>query len=242
MNRLFISAIFILTSLTVAIGQEWGDTCEEAIETADENFENGIMEATSYGLIIAADWDFEDFYDKYLLNKYNIKASNGGCVVTEHEECYSSRMFELIRQKFGEDFFKIAKKEAEALYPYEIKDFEDDFPEEEFPNVSSQCESLDVYLVVDVWPEFSGGIDSLFKYVNKKISEVQLPQAHGEGKSYVAFVIDSTGRPNNVEIIKGYNAKFDSTLVEILLEMPKWKSGIKNDKKVNVKMALPFNY
>lgn len=233
MNRFIIIMLLIFTCVTVSFGQKLDESCKEAIQRANTDFSNGKMEAISYGLLIVADWDFEDFYDKYLLDIYGIKTSNGGCVIIESENCYSTRMFELIRMKYGKDIFNRARKEAEKLYPKEIKDFEDDSPEDEL---------LANYVIVDVQPEFPGGLDSLFKYVDNQRSKIKFPQAHAEGKSFVSFVIDSTGRPIKVEIIKGYNAKFDSTIVEILTEMPSWKPGTNKNKKVNVKMVLPFSY
>jgi len=233
MKKLITSAFIILTCLSMTYGQEWDDTCEEAIERANKDFEKGNIKSISYGLIIAPDFEFEDFYDKYLFDKYRITSIDGGCVVTESSECYSSRMDALIKQKYGKNIFKKARKEAEKLYPNKIKSFDDDLTEEEL---------YDVYTIVDTPPQFTGGYDSLFKYVDNQMSNFQLPKKDVEGRSFVGFVIDTNGKPIDVEVIKGYHAEYDSALIKILTKMPDWTPGKRKDQLVKVKLVLPFDY
>ncbi|MEQ9166518.1 MAG: energy transducer TonB [Fulvivirga sp.] len=238
MIRAFTTVLLILSCLTATLGQEWDDTCEEAIARANKDFENGTMKSISYGLIIAEEFEFENFYDNYLLEKFGIQSYNGGCLIIESEECYSSRMYELIKDKFGQNFFKRTRKEAEKLYPHEIKKFSD------LDGSSYSLDSPDrsPYIVVDIRPEFPGGFEALYEYVDNKIAESPIQLDSIVTRTFVAFVIDSTGQSKNIEILKGSEKQINSALVDILTKMPLWRPGIKQGKRVDTKLVLPFSY
>lgn len=237
MTKSLTSILLIFTSLTVTLGQEFDDSCEEAIARANEDFGNGIMKATSYGLTFAADPEFEGFYDEYLLDRYGVINANGGCFVTEGEECYSSRMFALIEQKYGQDFFKRARAEAEKLYPKKRKTFDDE-AEEDIELADSDAP----YILVDVQPEFPGGLDQLYKYLGKELRERKILQDSAASRIYVQFVINSTGSVKEVEVVKGTNPKLNSALIDIFQKMPRWTPGLRQNENVNTKLIIPFSY
>lgn len=90
--------------------------CEKGIEDAKNDFKNGKYNCFSYGLIAQKDSDFDDYLQDYRKNKYGIIAKNAGCVISEHSECYSKVMTELVYEKFGSDIFEKSRKEAKKLY------------------------------------------------------------------------------------------------------------------------------
>ena len=91
-------------------------TCETGTEKAKKDFNQGYYFCESFGLVAEIDTEFSNFYDKYLLQKYNIVSTNGGCVVTDYRECYSKKMKKLVLEKFGADIFEKSLKEAKELY------------------------------------------------------------------------------------------------------------------------------
>lgn len=93
---------------------EWN--CEKGTKDAKNDFKKGEYNYYSYGLIIQTDFEFDNFLEQYLKNKYGINTKNAGCVITGHSKCYSEVMRELIYQKFGSDIFEKSRKEAQELY------------------------------------------------------------------------------------------------------------------------------
>ena len=96
-------------------------TCETGLADAKEDFKKGKYNSYSYGLLFImepkkSEVGFEDFYEKYMLEKYAINIEHRGCVISEHSSCYSEEMDRLISQKFGKDIFKIGRKEAKKLF------------------------------------------------------------------------------------------------------------------------------
>ena len=90
--------------------------CEKGIKDAKNDFKNGKYNCYSYGLVALNDPDFNDYLQEYRKNKYGIISKNAGCVRTEHSDCYSKVMTELVYEKFGSDIFEKSRKEAEELY------------------------------------------------------------------------------------------------------------------------------
>lgn len=96
-------------------------TCEDGDKEAIKDFNKGIYNSFSYGLLVTvtpkkSEIGFEKFYEDYLRKKYSINFENRGCVLTDFSSCYSETMDKLINEKFGSDIFKRARKEAKKLF------------------------------------------------------------------------------------------------------------------------------
>lgn len=92
-------------------------TCESGTEKAKIDFEKGIYNCYSYGLIFETQSpEFINFLNDYRKRKYGIITGNAGCVITDYSECYSKKMNELVLKKLGPKIFEKSKKEAERLY------------------------------------------------------------------------------------------------------------------------------
>jgi hypothetical protein len=91
-------------------------TCENGTEKAKKDFNQGYYFCESFGLVAETDTDFSEFYDKYLLEKYKIISTNGGCIVTDYRECYSKTMEKLVLVKYGADIFEKSLIEAKEIY------------------------------------------------------------------------------------------------------------------------------
>ncbi|WP_291150802.1 hypothetical protein [Flavobacterium sp. UBA7680] len=90
--------------------------CNEGVVEAQTDFNNGIYNSFSYGLLIQIDPKFDEFLENYRKEKYGIISKNLGCVITEYSKCYSEKMDELIFIKFGKDIFERSRKEAKKIY------------------------------------------------------------------------------------------------------------------------------
>ena len=130
MKNLLIFSFFLISILTHS--QEniktkdslvWskGKTCEDGDKDAKKDFNNGIYNSYSYGLLISlatkkSEIGFDLFYEDYLRKKYLINLEHRGCVITDYSSCYSATMDNLINEKFGIDIFKQTRKEAKKLF------------------------------------------------------------------------------------------------------------------------------
>ena len=94
-------------------------TCENGTEQAKIDFDSGIYNCYSYGLIFDKTPDLSTYVQEYRRKKYGIDTKNAGCVITEYSQCYSKTMNDLVLDKFGKDIFEKSSKEAEELFKNE---------------------------------------------------------------------------------------------------------------------------
>lgn len=96
---------------------------------------------------------------------------------------------------------------------------------------------------VEEEPEFEGGVENLYYYLNRNI---KFPQAalEGEcqGKVIVRFVVETDGSISNIEVTKDIGGGCGEEAVRVIKEMPKWKPGKVNGKPVRVIFSLPISF
>ncbi len=109
--------------------------------------------------------------------------------------------------------------------------------------MNSQSEDDPIFTIVEVMPEYSGGLDSLMQYL---VRNIEYPSAAKKnlisGIVYVQFVVFKTGDVGNVKVIRGIGAGCDEEAVRVVKEMPKWNPGTQRGKEVNVLYTLPVRY
>ena len=100
-----------------------------------------------------------------------------------------------------------------------------------------------VFDVVEQMPEYPGGIQALFEYLqqNVKYPEDAVKQKI-EGRVIATFVVETDGSINNVEVVKPAFPSLDAEAVRVLSAMPKWTPGMQSGKVVRVKYTVPINF
>ena len=89
-------------------------------------------------------------------------------------------------------------------------------------------------------PEFPGGNDMLWKFVQKNIQYPQMERDNDiQGKVIVRFLVDETGTVSDIEILRHVSPGFDKEAVRIVKALPKWKPATYNNKPVAVYYVLP---
>ncbi len=117
----------------------------------------------------------------------------------------------------------------------------DTFSKQNNDSVSELC--YEPIILVDELPEFPGGYDSLYSYIQKKI--IYPPKAISlkiEGMVICTFTIDEKGKVTDIQIIKGIHPLLDNEVIRIFKEMPKWIPGGKQNKPVPVKFTYPIRF
>jgi len=98
-----------------------------------------------------------------------------------------------------------------------------------------------LYIEVDELPKFqSDNFNTALEYI---YSNIKYPnEADITGTVIISLVITKCGKIENVRIEKGLYKECDEEVKRVLLSMPKWQAGKKNNKHVNTLLLLPINF
>ena len=99
-----------------------------------------------------------------------------------------------------------------------------------------------LYLNVDELPYFqSDSFNTALEYI---YSNIKLPRQFGSitGTVIVSFVVTKYGKIERIWIERGLHEAFDKEVKRVLLSMPKWRAGKKNNKFVNTLLFLPIDF
>ncbi|HMI06032.1 MAG TPA: hypothetical protein VK528_00695 [Flavobacterium sp.] len=92
--------------------------------------------------------------------------------------------------------------------------------------------------VVDIKPEFPGGIENCYKYFAKNFT---LPNAKGlVDKVVLSFIIEPDGTLTDIRVIHDAGFGTGPQIAKLLETGPKWIPGEKDGKKVRVFHTLPI--
>ena len=101
-----------------------------------------------------------------------------------------------------------------------------------------------IFVVVESMPEFPGGQQALFKYINENVKYPVIAQENGiQGRVICQFVVNKDGSIVDIEVIRsGGDPSLDKEAVRVIKSMPKWKPGKQRGKAVRVKYTVPVNF
>jgi len=224
--RILFSGLFVLTfyscnHLDKETEQQEGNDCKKGKLKAIKDAKNSHYEIISYGLPDYPDWNFQKFYENYVEKKYGIILGNGGCVLYEEKLCYTDKMREIVKKKFGENILiksrKLAKIEFKRKILLEIK-------------------NDSIFTSVDTLPFFINNKENLSQYISNRLkNEKKL-----NGRTQVTFVVEKNGDLSNINLKPRIENKFDQKLIELLENMPNWNPGIYFGEKVRTKIEFPI--
>jgi protein TonB len=110
----------------------------------------------------------------------------------------------------------------------------------EVENVVVDDEQPEVYNVVEVDPEFPGGIEALYKYLAENITYPQQAKDSGiQGRVYVTFVVEKDGSITGAKVLRGIGGGCDEEALRVVNAMPKWTPGKQLGEPVRVQFNLP---
>jgi len=100
-----------------------------------------------------------------------------------------------------------------------------------------------VFLVVEDMPLPQGGKDAFSEYIDENIKYPETARKAGiEGRVFIQFVVDITGKLSEVIPVKGIGGGCDEEAVRLVRESAIWNPGKQGGHKVNVRMILPVNF
>lgn len=123
---------------------------------------------------------------------------------------------------------------TEDMAVAEIEFTEEDIPEEK---------AEEIFMIVEDEPTPKGGLKAFYEYVSKNIRYPQRAMENEiEGRVYVQFVVNSKGKINDVNVMKGIGAGCDEEAARIIKDAPDWNPGKQRGKPVSVRMVVPITF
>lgn len=98
----------------------------------------------------------------------------------------------------------------------------------------------DIYLVVEVMPEFPNGLKALFDFIYDNLKYPSDALEKGiQGRVIVGVVIDENGSVTQPKILKSISPSLDKEALRIVSIMPKYKPGTQDGIPVKVRCTFP---
>ncbi len=111
-------------------------------------------------------------------------------------------------------------------------------------SISSFSQDLEPYWT-GVEAQFLGGADSMRKFILEKyVYPKEASEKNLQGKVYIRFEVDTTGRINNLKIEKGLAncESCNQEALRVVKLMPNWNPAIEKGKKVKSYFILPITF
>ncbi|GAB4032862.1 TonB family protein [Spirosoma jeollabukense] len=100
-----------------------------------------------------------------------------------------------------------------------------------------------IFTVVEVVPQFPGGMRALGEYINKNLRyPAEARKKKVEGRVFLRFIVSQTGDVQDVQILKGIGSGCDEEATRVVNQMPKWIPGKQAGRPVNVQYNLPIQF
>lgn len=91
---------------------------------------------------------------------------------------------------------------------------------------------------IEVKPEFPGGMDKFYSFVQKNY---QTPDQEGlNGKVFVSFVVEKDGSLTDIKVLRDIGYGTGKEAIRLLNKCPRWSPGEQNGKKVRCTYSLPI--
>jgi len=111
------------------------------------------------------------------------------------------------------------------------------------PKMEESYDSNEPFTIVDEMPEFHGGQEALFAYINKELKYPEVAVENGaQGVVYVTFVVEADGSISNPKVLRGIGYGCDVEAHRVVKGMPNWKPGKQRGETVRVQYNLPIRF
>ncbi len=109
--------------------------------------------------------------------------------------------------------------------------------------IEFQTNGIDTLCIIDSMPEFPGGLLKMTEFLsNNIIYPKKARRDEVEGRLVLSFVVDKSGKIQNILVIKSVRADLDNEAIRVVKNMPKWKPGVQKGSCVQVQYQLPVMF
>jgi TonB family protein len=100
-----------------------------------------------------------------------------------------------------------------------------------------------IYSVVEQMPSFPGGENELKNFIDSNLKyPVESVKNKEQGKVFLRFVVNKTGKIEKAEIIRSVSRLLDKEAYRVVNLLPDFIPGKQNGKNVNVYYTLPIAF
>ena len=101
----------------------------------------------------------------------------------------------------------------------------------------------EIFVVVEVAPEFPGGVDSMYAFISRNIKYPEEALKNNiSGRVFVTFVVEKDGQVTNARVLRDIGAGCGQEALRVVKSMPKWKPGTQQGNPVRVQFNLPISF
>jgi|APHig6443717497_1056834.scaffolds.fasta_scaffold83169_1 hypothetical protein len=204
MKPAILIVLFILLTSSAVFAQS---ECEKASEKAKSDFKNSRFSLHSKEIL-----PNEATFYYVLKTDYGISSHTTDSL--DFYSCYDSTMKELLKGKYGAEFFQRTKNIADSL--------------ENTENWKKDA-------------EFPDGPNAMHKFIIDRLSLAYIKKGGVNKRLLIQIEIDSTGKAKNPIIQQGVNNELDRNAIYIVNQMPKWKPAYLFGKTINQTVIIPID-
>lgn len=100
-----------------------------------------------------------------------------------------------------------------------------------------------IFEIVEVMPQYPGGMEACLKYLSKEIDYPKKAQDAGQqGRVIVQMVVSKKGKIIDPRIVRSVSPELDAEAIRVVKSMPDWKPGTQRGQAVNVKYTIPIMF
>jgi periplasmic protein TonB len=101
----------------------------------------------------------------------------------------------------------------------------------------------DIFYIVEDPAEFPGGERALYKYIQNSVKYPVIAQENGvQGKVYVKFVVNESGKVSNASILRGSDPSLNNEALRVINSLPDFKPGKQRGNPVKVFYTAVINF
>jgi TonB family protein len=101
----------------------------------------------------------------------------------------------------------------------------------------------DTFVVVEQMPEYPGGSAPLLEFIKNNLRYPEAARAEKiEGRVIVRFVVNTSGKVEDLSVIKGVHPLLDAEALRVVSLLTGWLPGAQGGKPVNVWYMVPVSF
>lgn len=111
------------------------------------------------------------------------------------------------------------------------------------PAIVETPKETETFIVVEEMPAFPGGDMACRRFLQENARYPQLAKETGiQGKVYLRFVVNETGKVVEVEVLRGIGGGCDEEAVRVVSMLPDWKPGRQSGHNVRVAYNIDVDF
>jgi TonB family protein len=226
---------------------------QSAVKKYGEAAKNGVVEIT-----LKKNWFNGTYKSDTTKNVIRIRGNNGENppLILLDGEVIDKKQMEAVKPDNIESISVLKDKSATALYGEKGKDGVILITSKKKGVVAAEpqikkmtfapgegTKTTDVFVVVEEMPQFPGGEKALMQFIMEQVrypKQAMLDKV--SGKVLVNFIVNSSGKIENIKVVRGVRQDLDNEAVRVISQMPDWTPGKQGGKVVNVSYTIPIQF